>query len=122
VVVALTEIGLARRERHGRKEMRRSRLLPERAAGSGCPGSITGVRLIDVSARHHERKIGVLIAQARVTRCPLRTQLGRADQPKRPLDDVLPIAEGQPVPPARSRSGACAPGSPARRSRSTQLR
>jgi hypothetical protein len=79
--------------------MRRSRLLPERAAGSGCPGSITGVRLIDVSARHHERKIGVLIAQARVTRCPLRTQLGRADQPKRPLDDVLPIAEGQPVPP-----------------------
>ena len=79
--------------------MRRSRLLPGRAAGSGCPGSITGVWLIDVSARHHERKIGVLIAQARVTRCPLRTQLSRADQPKRPLDDVLPIAEGQPVPP-----------------------
>jgi len=53
--------------------------------------------MIDISARHGEREVGVLIAGPRPPRRPLGTELGGADQPARLLGDVLPVAERQPV-------------------------
>src|ERR1700689_3524829 len=79
--------------------MRRSRLLPGRTASSGCPRSITGPRVIDVNARHSERKVGIVVAQPLGAWRPLRTQLDSTDQPTRPLGDVLPVPEGQPLTP-----------------------
>jgi len=78
--------------------MRRSRLRPSRGARSGCPRvDHRGARVIDVNARHSERKIRVLTARARRTWRPLRTQLDSTDQPTRPLGDVLPVPKGQPL-------------------------
>ncbi len=68
-----------------------------RGACSGCPRSITGARVIDVSARHREREVRVLIAHARATERPLRTQLDSASELKRPLGEMGPVAERQPV-------------------------
>jgi hypothetical protein len=79
--------------------MRRSRLLPGRTASSGCPRSITGPRVIDVNARHSEREVGVVVSLRLGAWRPLSTQLGSADQPTRPLGDVLPVPEGQPLTP-----------------------
>jgi hypothetical protein len=95
--VALTEIGARRERRAG--ELRRSRLLPWRAAWSTRPGSITGARVIDVSARLREREVGVLITQRLATRRPLGTQLHSTDQPQWPPGDLLPVPERQPVTP-----------------------
>jgi hypothetical protein len=79
--------------------MRRSRLLPGQTASSGCPRSITGPRVIDVNARHSEREVGVVVGLRLGAWRPLRTQLGSTDQPTRPLGDVLPVPEGQPLAP-----------------------
>ena len=97
LLVVFTGMGVARRERRPEEEMRRSRLLPGRGACSGCPRSITGARVIDVSARHSAREVGALMARACVTRRPARTQLDGGSQLKRPLGDMGPVAEGQPV-------------------------
>ena len=71
--------------------MRRSRLLPGRGARSGRLGSITGPGMIDVDARHRERKIGIIIASARPTSSPARTQSDGPGQLSRPLGDVRPV-------------------------------
>jgi hypothetical protein len=52
----------------------------------------------NVSARHCEREVGVLITTGPVTRRQLRTQLGSADQSERPLGDVLPVPERRAAP------------------------
>jgi hypothetical protein len=54
--------------------------------------------VINISARHREREVGALAA-GRATRRPFRTELGSADQPERPLGDVLPLPKRQPVTP-----------------------
>jgi hypothetical protein len=87
----------ARRERRPEEGVRRPRLLRGRGAWSGCPGSITGARVIDISARHGEREVEVLMTRARATRRPPRTQLDGAGQLKRPPGDTGPVAERQPV-------------------------
>jgi hypothetical protein len=81
--------------------MRRSRRLPGRTASSGCPRPITGPRVIDVNARHSEREVGVVVSLRLGAWRPLSTQQGSADQPTRPLGDVLPVPEGQPLTPVR---------------------
>jgi hypothetical protein len=77
--------------------MRRSRLLPRRGACSGCPTPITGGWVIDISARHGEREVRVLIAPTPRTGRPLATELDSANQPKRSLGDVLSVPEAEPV-------------------------
>lgn len=75
----------------------RSRLLPGGEPVSGHPGPITRARVIDISARHREREVGVLLGHLRGTRRPLRTELGSADQTARTPRDVRPVPKRESV-------------------------
>jgi hypothetical protein len=88
--------GAARATPEGER-VRRSRLLPPWGACSGCPGSITGARVIDVGARQSEREVGVLTREARGTHCPAGPQSGSAGERTWLPGHMYPATKREPI-------------------------